>query len=109
MFRRLVIAAALSAASMVANIPAASAQAYGGITLTFGSGGYGDDSDFSPYDPYATYYYYDQQPNYDYYGDNGWAFRQRLEQRERWRQEQAWRSSWYENNEQRDDDDEDDD
>lgn len=109
MFRRLLIAAVLSAASMVATIPVASAQTYGGITLTFSSGGYGDDSDFSPYGPYANYYYYDQQPNYDYYGDIGWAFRQRLEQRERWRQEQARRSSWYENNEQRDDDDEDDD
>lgn len=106
MVKRLFIAAALSATLMVATIPAASAQAHGGITLTFDSGGNGDDSDHSRY---ASCCYYDKQPSHDYYGENGWAFQQRLEQRERWRQEQAWRSSWYENNERRDGENEDED
>jgi hypothetical protein len=92
MFRRLTIAAALSAASLVAVVPAASAQT--GITLTFGSGGYAyDDYSEQGYDPYRGYYY-QQQPNYNYYNynnyrDGGWRERQRREQIERWRREHA--------------------
>lgn len=93
MFRKLTIAAALSAACLVAVVPAASAQT--GVTLTFGTGGYGDeDYGYQRYDPYNSGYYYQQQPNYNYYDrynyrDRRWLERERREQIERWRQERA--------------------
>lgn len=107
MFHKLTIAAALSAASLVAVVPAASAQT--GVTLTFGTGAYNyDDYGYQRYDPYNSGYYYQQQPdyNYNYYNrdydsrDRRWLERQRREQVQRWRQERA--REYYRHQERRD-------
>ena len=84
MIRRLAIAAALSTASLVAFLPAASAQTYGGVTLSFGSPGYHDR-----YDRYDRRY---EEPRYNgYYDqDEAWEARRRWEQHERWEQRERW-------------------
>ena len=109
MFRKLAIAAALSAASLVAVVPAASAQT--SFTLSFGTGSYSyyDDGD-QGYDPYGGYYY-QQWPtnnyyNYNYDQNRSWQERQRREQIERWREAQAREYYWHrEHRRDRDDDD----
>lgn len=113
MFRKLIIAAVLSTAPLVTVIPAASAQT--GVTLTFGTGGYGyDDYGDQRYDPYGGYTY-PQPPNYNYYNyynyrDRSWQERERREQIERWRHERAREDYWHrERDEHRGDRDDDDD
>jgi hypothetical protein len=135
MIRKFAVAAAVSAASLVAFVPPASAQSFGGITLSFGSGGgYGDYDDYDGYDSYqyrpsysGSSYSYRARPRYDYYqngyngyynngyggyygngyyGGRGYA---RHEQLERWQQERArenhWRSERREHQRRHDDDD----
>ncbi len=92
MFRRLLIAAAMSTASLVCFAPAASAQTYGGVTLSFGSGGYGQGYGYG-YPAYRSYY----QPRYRRYyydRDSAWIGRQRYEQHERWEQQRARQEYW---------------
>ncbi|MEG3145178.1 hypothetical protein U1839_11005 [Sphingomonas sp. RT2P30] len=110
-FRKLTIAAVLSAASLVAAIPAASAQT--GVTLTFGTGGYSyDDYGDQRYDANGGYAY-PQPPNYNYYNyrDRSWQERERREQIERWRHERAREDYWHRQRDEhrgdRDDDDDD--
>lgn len=114
MVRHLLMAAVLSSAASLALAPAASAQTYGAVTLSFGSGGYDRyyEDDYRGYPGYA-------QPRYDpyyqqrYYQERreAWIARQRYEQHERWeRQQRAQRDYWrHEHDEhrggQRDDDD----
>ncbi len=100
MIRNLAIAAALSCAVVVGLSSPASAQSYGGITLSFGSGGYGGydyGDDAYSYDP-GSYYAYTSPwaaPDY-YYNDPGydWRAHEREEQIERWQQEQQRRRYW---------------
>ncbi len=90
MIRYLFTAAILSAAASVAFSPAASAQSYGGVTLSLGSGGYNryDGDDYRGY----------ERPRYDpYYQERreAWLARQRYVQHERWeQQERARREYW---------------
>ncbi|GAA0311373.1 hypothetical protein GCM10009087_21840 [Sphingomonas oligophenolica] len=85
MIRRFAIAAALSTASLVVFLPAASAQTYGGVTLSFGSPGY--------HDRYDRRY---EQPRYNPYEDQdeAWEARRRWEQHERWERERARQEHW---------------
>lgn len=95
--RTLAITAALATASAAALTSPASAQTRGGITLSFGTGGYNSydyDDDYPTGSYYAysvpqyrTYYNYNQ-PNYAW---QEWA---RREQIERWRAEQQRREYW---------------
>lgn len=118
MLLKLALAAALSTGSFVGLASPAAAQSWGGITLSFGSGGYGSydyDDDayaFAPeqYDAYNSSWY---APS-DYYYNPGYAWRahERREQLEQWRREQEQRRYWqYERREhqqwQRDDDEDD--
>lgn len=111
--RKLAMTVALVTASAFALASSASAQSFGGITLSFGSGGYNsyayDDEEY-PEDSYYTYgvpqyqsYSYFRQPSY------GWQERARREQIERWRAEQQRRLYWAherrEHQQWRDDDD----
>lgn len=111
--RKLAVTIAFATASVFALASPASAQSFGGITLSFGTGGYNsgafDDDDYqveSYYTygvpPYQDYSYY-QQPNY------GWQERARREQIERWRAAQQRRAYWEherrEHQQWRDDDD----
>lgn len=107
MQRKLLIAAAFVTAS-VAISPAASAQSYGGITLSFGSGGYDADDYAYPYQGG----YYAQNPGYDYYDQRrAWEARRRYEQQEQWQREQSRRYWQHEHREhqnwRRDDEDDD--
>lgn len=98
MIRKLSLTAALATAAFVSFASPASAQTYGGISLTFGSSGYGGyDFDNQSYAP--GYYqdeddvqfgsgYYDEEPEY------AWQNEQRDEQIERWQQEQERRAYW---------------
>ena len=87
MIRRFAIAAALSTASLAAFLPAAaSAQAYGGVTLSFGSPGYHDRYDGYDRPRYNRYYDYDRE--------EAWEARRRWEQHERWERERARREYW---------------
>ncbi len=113
MICKLLVAAAVATAS-VALVPIASAQSYGGITLSFGSGGYDrDDDDSYRYgDQYQSGYngYYAQDPRQDYYyQQRNWEARRRYEQQERWQRERArryWQQERRERqNYRRDDDD----
>ena len=97
MIRTFAMIAALATASVA--IPA-SAQSYGGITLSFGSGGYADydhDEDYRAYDRGAyDGYYADPRygSGYSYTYDNpnyAWQAHERAEQVQRWRQEQERR------------------
>ncbi len=97
MFNRFVLAAALTSASLVALVPAASAQSYGGLTLSFGSGGY----DRYHGDGYREHYRPRYSP-YDYDRADAWRARQRYDQHERWEQQRARREYWrHERNEHR--------
>jgi hypothetical protein len=86
MIRRFAIAAAVSTASLVAFLPAASAQTYGGVTLSFGSPGYHDR-----YDRYDRRYEGPRyNPYYDYERAEAWEARRRWEEHERWEQRERW-------------------
>jgi hypothetical protein len=91
MVRNFVMAAVLSTAATLAFASPASAQSYGGVTLSFGSGGY------DRYD--GDEYRVSEQPRYDpYYQERreAWLARQRYEQHERWeQQERARREYWW--------------
>ncbi len=120
MLRKITLAAALSAASLVAFVPAASAQT--SLSFSFGTGGYAygngyDDDDYGAqsYDPYANYYSqpysyygYQQAPSYGYgyngYRDRRWQDRQRREAIERLRQ-RAWQNYYYQGRQNEEDDD----
>lgn len=74
MMHKLAITAALATASLVGIAAPVSAQTYGGITLSFGSGGYGYDGDV--YDGGSYYGYNDPWAGgNDYYSDFGYASR----------------------------------
>lgn len=104
MIRTLAITAALATASAVGLAAPASAQAYGGVTFSFGSGGYGGYAyngnayDEDAYDRGGYYAYGDQRVRRDYYDrdDRGYAWREheRQEQVERWREQQERRRHW---------------
>ena len=110
MLRKALLAAALSAASVLGVSSAASAHSSAGITFSFGSsGGYYDGSDPYGYGydtPYYNQGYYGNNGGYDqsYYNQyyrNYWAQRQRQIQLQRWqrqRQIEQWR---YQQNERR--------
>jgi len=114
MIRKLALAAALSTISLVGLASPASAQTYGGITLSFGSGSYDyDDEDgysggyYAYNDPWAGRgYYYNNDPWYE------WRAHERHEQIERWQREQERRRYWEherrEHQQWREDDDDDD-
>ena len=109
MIRKLMIAAALSAIPIVGFAPAASAQTYGGVTLTFGLGGYVDEDDYQPYYPADGQYY--EQPQYYGYWNTDRDYRQRREEIDRWRRERAEQDYWRQERQEhhyyrRDDDDE---
>jgi len=116
MIRTLAITAALATASVVALASPASAQTYGGVTLSFGSGGYGGyDYDGDAYQRDGYYTYADPRFQRDYYYNDpayAWRAHERREQIERWRQDQERRRYWqHERREhqqwrERDDDDE---
>ena len=102
--RTFAISAALATASAMALASPASAQSFGGITLSFGTSGYNsydyDDDDYAggsyyTYDvPQYQSYYYPQYQSYYYqpsYARQAWA---RQEQIERWRAEQQRRVYW---------------
>lgn len=94
MVRRFVMAAVLSSACAVAFAPAASAQSYGGITLSFGSGGYGA-YDGDAYQGYSGY----DDGSYDPYQQErreAWIARQRYEQHELWEQQERARQEYRE-------------
>src|SRR5438552_2669502 len=108
MIRRFAIAAALSTASLVAFLPAASAQTYGGVSLSLGSPGYHDR-----YDGYDRRY---ERPRYngyyDYDRERAWEARRRWERHERWERERAREEYWHREHAEhrrwhRDDDDDD--
>lgn len=96
MVRRLAVAAGLAAASLIAFAPAASAQTYGGVTLSFGSGGYQDYN--YGYPGYRRYYDDDARYRWEarrrYEQHERWEQRQRWLQHERWEQERARRDYW---------------
>ncbi len=98
MIRILALSAALATASAVALAAPASAQSYGGVTLSFGSGGYAPYGyNETPYER-GGYYSYPAPPVRSYYYDDGrayaWRAHQREEQIERWQQEQQRRRYW---------------
>ena len=92
MLRKLLITAVLSAIPIVGFAPAASAQSFGAVTLTFGSGGYGEEDDYQPYYPSDGRYY--EQPRYDGYWNADRDYRQRREETDRWRRERAEQDYW---------------
>ena len=98
MLRNLMIAAALSTAPFVGLASPAAAQTYGGITLSFGSGGYGGyDYDGDAYDQEGYYGYGSPWGggSYSYVDpDYAWRAHERQEQAERWQQDQAARRYW---------------
>ena len=67
MVRKIALAAALSAGTLFVFASPASAQTYGGITLSFGSGGgyYDDADDYSYYADTRSYPTYDRDYSYD--------------------------------------------
>lgn len=97
---KLLIAAALTTASMIVSAPAASAQSYGSVTLSFGSRSYDpyaywyDGYSCDPYGQGRVYHYYGQRPSYGYYGRQDYGWNARALQLEHWRQEQARRAYW---------------
>jgi hypothetical protein len=113
--RTLAITAAFATASVVALTSPASAQTYGGVTLSFGSGGYdGYGYDYDPYSRGTYYTYVDPRlQQYRYYEPGyRWRARERREQIEQWREDQQRRRYWAherrEHRQWRDDDDDDD-
>lgn len=107
MIRTIAITAALAAAAMAA--APSPARTYGGVTLSFGTGGYdpygyGYETYGSPYsgyyaDPWQSYpSYYAAPRSYSFYYRNGpaygWRDYERREQIARWRQEQERRRYW---------------
>lgn len=117
--RKLAITAALGAASLVALAVPASAQTYSGITLSFGSGGYGGydyyDQGYDPggydaygdpwFDPSYAYdpvgpggYYAYSDPwfgrDYSYDPEYAWRAHEYQEQVEHWRHERQERHHW---------------
>lgn len=76
MVGKIALATALSAATLFAFASPASAQTYGGITLSFGSGaGYYDHADSYSYPTYDPDYSYDDgyyAPPDDSYYKNDW-------------------------------------
>ncbi|WP_010165081.1 hypothetical protein [Sphingomonas sp. PAMC 26617] len=96
MIRTLALTAALATASVVALASPASAQSYGGVTLSFGSGGYGGHTyDDDAYNRGGYYAYAD--PRYGGYDDeriDAWRAHERHEQIERWQREQERRRYW---------------
>ncbi|GHH26080.1 hypothetical protein GCM10008023_40150 [Sphingomonas glacialis] len=94
--RKLAMTVVLATASAFALASPASAQSFGGITLSFGSGGYNsysyDDDDNYPASSYYTYGV-PQYQNYSYYSRPSyeWQERARLEQ---WRAAQQRRLYW---------------
>jgi hypothetical protein len=73
MIRKLVITAALATASFVGVAGPASAQSYGGITLSFGSGGYGGYDYDDDYNAGGYQGYYDPRWAGNPYYDIGWG------------------------------------
>ena len=109
MLSKILIAAAFAATSL-AVVPAASAQSYEGLTLSFGNGGY-EAYDYGRPNEGAYGGYYAQQPSYEYYYQRrAWEARRRYEQQEQWQRERArqhWQHERCEHqNWRRDDDDE---
>lgn len=98
MMRKLVISAAFAVASVVGLTSPASAQSYGGITLSIGSGGYGGYGYDDDYYDQRGYYGYDSRraSRYDYYDNSryDWRARQRYEQLRRWQQQEQRRRYW---------------
>ena len=76
MLRKLEITAAIATASVVALAAPASAQTFGGLTLSFGSGGYGgysyDDDDDDDDDGQASDYAYGYPAYSGYQNRNGY-------------------------------------
>lgn len=96
--RKLAVTVALAAASAFALASPASAQSYGGITLSFGTSGYNiyaDDDDY-PVESYAYSAPQYRSYSYSYYSQPGyrWQEQARREQIERWNAEQQRRLYW---------------
>lgn len=96
MTRVLTLTTALAIAGLAAFASPASAQTYGGITLSFGSGSYGgysyDEGDDDGYYRYADPgfpRYYDEDGRYE-----AWRLDERREQIERWQDAQERRRYW---------------